>query len=69
MLMPFCFDTSLNADFKNFKSKEKVLKFEEELSSLDSYHSCFTAGDSQHVAKLVTAIKTHLSVQMKSSGG
>lgn len=69
MLMPFCFDISLNADFKNLKTKEKVLKVEEELSSSDIYHSRFTAGDSQHVAKLVTAIKTHLNIQMKLSGG
>lgn len=69
MLMPFCFDTSLNADLKNLKSKEKVLKFEEELSSPDIYHSRFTAGDSQHVAKLDTATKTHLSIQIKLSGG
>lgn len=34
-----------------------MLKFEKELSSPDIYHSRFTAGDSQHVAKLDTAIK------------
>lgn len=67
--MPFCFDTWLNTDFKNLKSEEMLVSFEAELSCPDLYISPFRAGDSQHVAKLDTAIITHLSIQIKLSGG